>query len=262
MLANVFTKALRDGRRSLLGWTIALAAVALMYASFYPSMRSPEMEAALEAYPQEIMEALQFDSSAAGYLNGSVFGLLGPALLVVCAIAMGGRAIAADEEAGTLDLLLAHPVSRARVALERYAALLASLVVVGLGILLALLAVREPAQLTGVRVGNLAAGVVQLVLLGAFFGALALALGGLTGRKATVYAVGGAVTVLAYVAHVVGPQVDSLRWTRRFSPFHWYLGGDPLRHGLQLGDCLLLAGGAAVLVALGTWAFTRRDVAV
>jgi len=55
VLANVFTKTLRDGRRSLLGWTLALAAVALMYASFYPSMRSPEMEAALEAYPTEII---------------------------------------------------------------------------------------------------------------------------------------------------------------------------------------------------------------
>ena len=46
------------------------------------------------------------------------------------------------------------------------------------------------------------------------------------------------------------------------SPWDWYLGGEPLRNGLQVGDSLLLLGLTAVLVAAGTWAFGHRDVSV
>ena len=37
-----------------------------------------------------------------------------PLLLLVYAIGAGSRAIAGEEESGTLDLLLAHPLSRRR----------------------------------------------------------------------------------------------------------------------------------------------------
>ena len=39
LLRNVFAKSLWDARRSLPGWIVAIVAVALMYAAFWPSMR-------------------------------------------------------------------------------------------------------------------------------------------------------------------------------------------------------------------------------
>jgi len=263
MLRNVFTKSLRDGRRSLIGWALAIAAVAMMYAGFYPSMQTPAMTAALEQYPESLREIFQLgDTTAAGYLGSTVFGLLGPILLAIFAIALGTRAIAGEEEAGTLDLLLAHPVSRLRVAGSRYAALVVSLVVVGAVCFVGLLAVYRPARLDSIPVVNLAAMIVQLVLLGAFFGALALAVGGLGARRGTVFAVGGGVAVLAYVANAVAPQVDGLAWAQKLSPFHWYLGGEPLRNGLQAGGSLLLLATTAVLLAVGLWSFHHRDLSL
>jgi ABC-2 type transport system permease protein len=46
------------------------------------------------------------------------------------------------------------------------------------------------------------------------------------------------------------------------SPWHWYLGGEPLKNGLQAGDSLLLLAVTLLLVAVGTVVFNRRDVAV
>jgi ABC-2 type transport system permease protein len=68
--------------------------------------------------------------------------------------------------------------------------------------------------------------------------------------------------VLAYLANGILPQVAGLAWTRNVSPFYWYLGGDPLANGLQAGGSLVLLGVAVALVATGTAAFTRRDIAV
>jgi ABC-2 type transport system permease protein len=264
MLGNVFTKTLWDARRSLLGWTLAISAVAVLYAAFWPTVNTPEMQDALRNYPEGVLEAFNYNdlTSPAGYLGSSVYGLLIPLLVAVFAIAWGTRAVAGDEEAGTLDLLLAHPVSRVRVALQRVGALIAALALVGAVLWLAMLAIAGPAELEGVTAAELAAATVQLVLFGACLGGLAFAVGAATGRRAVALGASAAVAVLAYLANGVFPQVEGLEWTRDVSPWHWYLGGEPLSNGLQVGDALLLLVVAAVLVAAGTWAFNRRDVAV
>lgn len=178
------------------------------------------------------------------------------------AIAYGTRAVAGDEEAGTLELLLAHPVSRTQLAFQRFAALIASLALVGALLWLAMVAIAGAAQLAGITAAEFAAATVQLALFGACLGALAFAIGAATGRKALALGASAGAAVLAYLANGVFPQVEGLAWTREVSPWHWYLGGEPLKHGLHTGDSLLLLAVTLVLVAAGTWRFNRRDVAV
>jgi ABC-2 type transport system permease protein len=184
-----------------------------------------------------------------------------PLLVAVFAIAFGTRAVAGDEEAGTLDLLLAHPVSRTRLALQRFAALTTALALVGALLWLGMLAIAGPAELEGVSAAELAAATIQLALFGACLGGLAFAVGAATGRKALALGISAGMAVLAYLANGVFPQVEGLEWTREVSPWHWYLGGEPLTNGLQVGDALLLLAVTVVLVAAGTWAFNHRDIA-
>jgi ABC-2 type transport system permease protein len=262
VLRNPFTKALWDARRSLLGWALGLAAVGAMYAGFYPSIKSPEMARAMEAYPKALKEALNMQdmTSATGYLSSTVFGILGPLLFVVFAISVGARAIAGDEEAGTLDLVLAHPVSRTRLLLARSAALVVSLLIVGAAILLVLSVVAKPAQLD-IPVGNLTAAVTHLVLLGLCFGALALSVGAIAGKRATVLAVTAGIAVVAYFGNTVAPQIG-LGWLQKVSPFYYYAAGEPLQNGIQYTDAAVLLSVAVVLIGGGVLAFNRRDIAV
>ncbi|MEV6632097.1 ABC transporter permease subunit [Actinoplanes sp. NPDC051470] len=254
-------RALWENRRSLPGWTVAIAGVGLMYAAFWPSMRTPEMSKALAAYPQDMLAAFNMSdlTSAAGYLGSTVYGLMAPLLIAVFAITWGARAVAGDEGEGTLDLILAHPVGRLTLALQRFAALLAGLVVVGAALLAAMLAVRGAAQLGDVPVGGLVAMNLQLVLLGACLGAVAFAAGAATGSRAVALGAGAVVAVVGYLANSVMPMVDGLSWTRNGSIFHWYLGGSPMLDGLQPGAAALAAT-AVLLVLAGSFVFTRRDI--
>lgn len=262
LLRNVFTRTLWDTRRSLPGWTAAIVAVALMYAAFWPTIRSPEMAEALAAYPQDLLAAFNYNdlTSAAGYLGSAVYGLLVPLLTAVFMIAAGARAVAGDENAGTLDLVLAHPVSRRSLALQRCAGMLVSMAAVAAALLVALLVLRAPMQLDTISVGGLAAMNLQLALFGAFVGAVAFAVGAATGSRALALGCGAALTVLAYLANSVFPQVASLAWTRDLSPFHWYLGGEPLRNGVPVTGALLLVAATAACIAAGTLLFERRDI--
>ena len=54
-----------------------------------------------------------------------------PLLLLVAAIGAGARATAGEEERGTLDLLLANPLSRRRLIAEKVAALACEISVLG-----------------------------------------------------------------------------------------------------------------------------------
>jgi ABC-2 type transport system permease protein len=262
---TVFAKFLRDNRRSLIGWSLAVAAVCAMYAAFWPTVgENPELSKALDSYPQSIKEAFHMEDLAdpANYLGSTVFGLLVPVLLAVFAIAYGVKSVAGDEEAGTLDLVLAHPVSRVSLALQRVGAIAAGIGIVCTATFLTLLAVRGPIGMQRIGIGGLAAICVQLALFGLVFAGLAYAVGAATGRKMAALVVSAVVAVLAYLADSFLVQIDGLHWTEKLSPFQWFLGGEPLKHGLQWGGSATMLAVSVALIALGTWRFARRDVAV
>ncbi len=264
MLRNVFTKWLWDARRSVFGWTLTIVLVGGGYAAFWPTINDPDIQELFESYPQALREFHKFEdiSTAAGYLTASVYGLIVAVLLVVYAVSAGTRTIAGDEEAGTLDLIVAHPVSRTRLALQRFASFLVSVVIIAAVFWLGILALIVPAQLEDISIGRFAAMHVHLVLFATFFGAVTYAVGAATARTALAIGIGSGVGVLGYVANGIIPQVEGLEWVENLSPFHWLTGGDPLRNGLQVGDSLLMLGLIVVLVAAGSWAFSRRDIAI
>ncbi|MER5635553.1 ABC transporter permease subunit [Kitasatospora sp. NPDC002227] len=264
MNSTVLRKYLTDSRRAFLGWALSITAVAAMYSSMWPVMGGNSgLATAIDSFPKALRDAfhLQDYGTVAGYFGSTVFGLLVPILLAVFAVSAGARAIAGDEEAGTLDLVLAHPVGRVQLAVSRWLAVLAAILLAGAVLLLVELAIRVPAGFTDLGMANLAAMVLQLVLFGCCFASIAFGIGAWTGRR-TYAIVGGAyLTVVAYLCDSFLPQINGLHWTQYFSPFHWYLGGEPLVNGVQWTHCALLAGVGLAFAAIGIHGFSRRDIA-
>lgn len=263
MLANSLTKWLRDNRRALLIWTLAIAGVGGMYAAFWPTIDNPAMRDALANYPKALMDALNFNDIAtpAGYLNASVYGLVVGVLVVVFAIQTGAKAISGEEEMGRLDLILSYPITRTRLALQRFGGFLVAALGVSVLLWLVLLVERGPARLEGIGVGDFAAMHLHLFLFAVLFGSVAFGVGAATGRRGWAIGVGAAVAVFGFAANGVLSQINGLEWTRDLSPFQWLNGGSPLQNGVQGWDVLIMAGLATLFVALGLWGINRRDIA-
>ncbi|MEW2357591.1 ABC transporter permease subunit [Spirillospora sp. NPDC029432] len=254
---SMFTKTLYDNRRVFTAWAVATGLLAMMYGSFYPQLSADAMASVPEA-----MEGFGLDdaSSAAGYLQGAVFGLLVPLLAMFYGAATGARMISADEESGYLDLLLAHPLGRTRLLLHRYAALATGALAIAAVVLLAMLAVRSSAELDGISVGNFAAQAASLALLAMLFGALATGIGAATGKgRPAVFGITAGAGVAAYALHGFAPQIGADR-LRHLTPFHYYIGGEPLKNGFRPADLAILAAATAVLIAVGAWRLSRRDI--
>src|SRR5512146_735571 len=129
MLRNAFVKTLRDARRAIGWWSLGLIAMAALMIAVYPTVRdNPDLNRMVEDYPDALKAFIAFGGdldyvSGAGYLGSELFSFMVPLLLLVAAIGAGARALAGEEERGTLDLLLANPLSRRRLVLDKLAAL-------------------------------------------------------------------------------------------------------------------------------------------
>jgi beta-exotoxin I transport system permease protein len=129
MLGTVFTKTLRDQRRALVWWALGLVGTVVLYTSFWPSVRdnAAQFNRYLENLPDFMKNLLgEIDyTTPEGYLQSELFAFLAPILLIVYAVGAGARAIAGEEEAGSLDLLLSVPIRRRRVLLDKFGAMVA-----------------------------------------------------------------------------------------------------------------------------------------
>ncbi|MGI5200745.1 ABC transporter permease subunit [Spirillospora sp. CA-108201] len=254
---SMFTRTLFDNRRVFTAWALATGLLAMAYAGFYPQVAADAAGTVPEA-----VSGFGFDdpASAAGYLQGAVFGLLVPLLATFYGAATGARMISADEESGYLDLLLAHPIGRTRLLLHRFAALAAGAVAIAGAVLAAMLAVRDGAELDSVTVSGFTAQTLDLALLALVFGALSTALGAATGRgRAFVFGVTAGTGVLAYALNGFAPRIGADR-LRALTPFHYYIGGEPLKNGFRLTDAAVLTAVTAALLAFGAWRFGGRDL--
>lgn len=70
------------------------------------------------------------------------------------------------------------------------------------------------------------------------------------------------VGVGAYLLNAFAPLTEWLQPYRRLSAFYYYIGGDPIRNGLNTWHALVLVAGTVVLVGVGIVVFRRRDLAV
>ena len=266
MLRNLALKSLRDIRRGFLWWSLGLIGFVALIVSVYPTVHSnPSLKKLSKDYPQALQSFLAFGgavdySSAAGYLGIELFSLMVPLLLLVAAIGTGAGAIAGEEERGTLELLLANPVSRTKVVLEKTIALVAE--IAGLGVVL-WLALWVGALLANMDIsaGHLAAATFSAVLLALAYGAIAILLGAATGKRSLAIGLTAAAAVAAYLVNGLAPLVDALDVVQKLSPFYHYAVGDPLREGISFTHMAVLVAIAVVATALAPWFFSRRDVA-
>lgn len=266
MTTELMTKSLRDNRSSAIGWGIALVASVLLQLAVYPAVRDAavEFEKLLDSYPEAfkaLFNVQQSLASGVGYLQGEVFGFLAPLVLLGVVIGQAARATAGEEKAHTMDLLLANPISRTRLLLDKALAVFVSLALVTIAFGVVLVVGSGVAGL-GVPWPHLVFAVTASAVVAMPFGGLALLIGALTGRPGFAVAVPVGIALLTYLLDALSALSEGLRPWRVLSPFHHAavndaLTGDP--NWLGLTGIIAVTG---LLITAAAVAFERRDVRV
>jgi ABC-2 type transport system permease protein len=255
-------KSWHDDRRAVLGWAVGVAVFTTIYTSFYASFQGAA-QLKQDALPKQMLDFLGIADmlSPAGYLQATVFSLIGPLLVLMCATTLIARTIARPEEDGAMELLLTVPLPRTAFAGQRLAA--TGIAVTGVAAIpLLLLMIIVPGIGMDISLSHVAAAGAGLVALVWCFAGLAFLIGAATGNRAAVLSGTGVLGIATYLANAIGGMADGWQWMRWLSPFHYFIGTDPLHTGWHPASLLALVAVGVLTALAGLVLFDRRDVGV
>lgn len=271
MIKNFWPLVLRtfkDRRTNLIIFAIVAIGFMWMYVALFPSIRdqSKQLEEVFKTYPKGFMEAFNVDLAAfttpEGFLSVEHFSLIWPIFLIIMMTSFGGGMIAGEIEKGTMEILLAQPVSRLKLYFAKY---LAGVISLAAFVALTIYAIFPIAAIHGIDIK--AENFLTLSYMAFFFGlaifSLAMFFTTLFNSKGKVYFLTAGIIVLMYVAKIVSGLKDSYDGLKYSSFFYYFDSAELLGHNkIDNWAFLMFLGVAVAFTALGAYIFAKRDVAV
>jgi len=262
VLSSIYLKTLRDLRGLIAAWGLGLAAAAALNVVFFPAFQKmPEILTFLKSLPPVLKTFLgDIDSvfTLEGFLKLKLFDIL-PLLLAVMGVSQGSRALTGELEHKTVDMLLALPISRRRVVLEKYLAIATAVAAVAAMVAAGLVAACAAVGADIDRIYLLAATFnglppTWLFVALAVFGSCAMR----TSRHAAILA--GGVVIGSYVFETVRLISPELAGWRAVSIFAYHRAGVTLAGELAPGPAVAFTALSVLLLVLAVGAFERRDL--
>jgi ABC-2 type transport system permease protein len=184
-----------------------------------------------------------------------------PLILGIYAIIAGSGLIVGDEENGTLDLTMAHPLSRTSFFLGRVLALFLTLTSI---LIIAWLGIGVPSLATesfSLNWGELILPFLSLLAILLLFTSLALLLSLLLPSRRTAAMVTGLLLVASFFINGLSAINEDLKPIADYLPLKYYQGGEAL-NGLDWSWFAGLLGFALLFTLLSWWRYQRRDIRV
>jgi ABC-2 type transport system permease protein len=258
-----FKHALRRLRGQIIGWSIGLGLYGLLMALMFDSVSNIEgLETLLRSYPEEIMGFfgdLVSITKPQGYLDIYFFNYM-TVIIGIFAVGAAASLLTGDEERGTLDLILAHPISRSALFWGRVLAyVVATMIILGVGWLSWVIpSGGSGMDLTWLQFLRPFGPLLAQLLL---FGMLALLLSMVMPSSRSAGMLAGGLLVANYLLVGLANINEDLQAIVDWTPLHFYQGGYAA-DGLKWGWLGGLLAAATVLALLAWWRFWGRDIRV
>jgi ABC-2 type transport system permease protein len=266
MSGVLFRRAIADRRRWLIGWSIGIAAFVVINIAFWPSFRdqSDELNDMIEQMPESIRALFGMGEgvdpfSPVGYLSAQVYTFALPLLLLIAGIG-AVASIAGDEERGLLETTFTLPITRRRILVERWAAVVVlTTILSGVGLVSTLISARA----VDLEVGTTSivwASVGVTVLTWAVSG-LGLVVGAATGRRGLAITVASVLAVASYlITSLADAGIAVFETLEPLSVFTHYDVLATLANGAPPWSLLVLAAVVVLATLAAETVIDRRDL--
>jgi ABC-type transport system involved in multi-copper enzyme maturation permease subunit len=240
-----------------IGWGILMPVIYSQFSGLIRDMANSG------AFPEELMN---IGSGSLFTLPGTVtLGLQHPlaiSMLAIFAVGAAADAVAGERVRGTLEVLLARPISR----LTLYWSLLVVLLVAAIIVLAAILAgMLVGAAIVGIS-DEIEAARMPLVMLNGFglwaaFTTFSLAMSVTFDRPGPAIGLSLAWLLIHYFLEILGSLWTDAAWTQDYSLLHHFNAGEILTGALDPIDLVIVFGAALVPIAYAIYVFPQRDLA-
>jgi ABC-2 type transport system permease protein len=261
---TIFQHTFRRFRSQILSWGIGLGLLGAYVIYFYNTMleQREQWETLMESFPPEMMAFLGGITdlmSPEGYLNAMFFAYM-PLVLGIFTILGGSGLLAADEENGVLDLIMAHPISRKALFTGRILAFTIAVIAV-LGLTWLFLVGTLPFSEMPVTPLELLLPFISLFGVVLLFGYLALLFSMFLPSRSMAATLSGLLLVTAYIVDSLQNLQEGNGLASGLNPLHYHQGAGAMS-GLNWGWLAGLFVAAFVLVLLAYLLFRQRDIRV
>ena len=261
-LTSIFLKSVRDLRRSLFWWSVAVILYCSLMTILYDTM-ADSLELLVEFYPPELAKMFGVDiktlASPSGWLYAEIYAMVVPICFIAFFVFSGANAIANEEETRTLELLLSEPVSRGRLYVEKFMALVFNCVVISIVAFISI-ALPSIAINMDIYMWNLIAGTLNLTLLATLLGTLAFALSASLGKRRTALVVPVGFAMVSYVSNIASMFTSVVDGINKFSIFNYYRIEEAFEKGIDVGIILGFLFSIILVTLIGYLRFQRRDL--
>ena len=263
-MLTVIRYTLRRSRGAIIGWGTGLAVLAITMGSLFDMVGSSVdlMDAYVEALPEfaEIFDIAGMNTPI-GWLDVEYFSFV-PLIIGLFATGVGAGLLARDEERGTLDLILAHPVSRTTLFWGRFlATTLVTIILLLISWASLLLSMTWSENFT-IPAFELLLPFVSLFGILMFFMTLALLFSMLLPSRSMASMLAGTLVVASFFITLLARAVDQLERAADFSPLTYLETAAAIEDGLNVTWVGVFLALNLVLALLSWQLFQRRDVRV
>ena len=267
MLTLLF-KTFRKNLISLLIYTIISASFVWMYVAMWPSF-SKEREKFLElvdAYPEALMKAMNIDiagmfGSVEGFIAGEHFSIIWPIILIILTLTYASSAIAGEIDKGTIELLLAQPISRLKIFLAKY---FSGLMIIAAFVLITNFSIIPFAILHHVdlQIQNyLTISILGFLFAFAIFG-ICIMLSSFSSSRGLPMAITGGLLIIMYALNVFSAFQESVENLKHASFFHYYdQNAALLNNHIDLLSIIVFLAVGIICTVIGAIVFVKRDIA-
>lgn len=251
-------------RRGTTIFIVAIGVIGLFYISLFPSLQAAniDIDAMIEAWPPALREAFGVETIASieGFLAVELYNVVWLLLLGLYFAYSAAGLIAADIERDRMDLLLSFPVSRSRLLLEKFVALL--IPIVALNAVVALL-VYGGVRAIGESIDPVSLVMVHFLSLPYLFvcAAIGLVLSVVVDRADIAQRIAIGSVFILYLIESLDASTEGFEWIGYVSPTHYYNPTPILVHETyDWVDAGILLAGFVALVIVAQVLFRQRDI--
>ena len=252
-----------------MGYGLGLLVYSLLMALLYPmfSKSGVNLEEYIKQFPEAFMKAFGVQEMGkftfTSYIGMEYLNLMWVIVVLFFIAYFAARMIAEGIEKGTIELLLARPLSRIKIALTYILFFFFAIVIL------------EGATLAGFWLPSLWdkaivvdwSAILNTMLVLLFF---SLAIFGysfffsaISSNKGKVVALIACLTLAFYIMNFVALYWEKISWLKHYTLFYYYRGGDLLAgKAIVMTDVIVYLGVFAVFTLAGLFYFNKRDICV
>lgn len=260
---SIFIKTFRDKKWFIVGWFIGFMALAALMVAFYPAMHQDgtidqlvaTMPPAFKGLVGNLADLTRFDTYLASQLFDIRISLLAGIMATILALGITVN----EEEKGQLRTVLALPIGRTKLLLQKWFAMLVIIFVVLLGTTVSIFALQ----------GTVDASIEFSVLMNLFImtwlvittlASVTFAVAMASGKRSLAMLFGILLLASSFIISTFGAAVDWLADYEKLSIFHYFPASDVARNGIDSNNVIVLASVMLISLFIAIIVFRRRDV--